>query len=62
MTQTAWAHETADNRRTAYRRVQHDGRYWLMAECQTLIDGKWEGHVSMVPDTPDARWSTGYAE
>jgi hypothetical protein len=49
-----WAYQSDDFRRTEYRRVMHDGRWWLLAECQSLIEGKWEGFVSMVPDSDNA--------
>ena len=57
-----WQVETADFRRTAYRRTSHNGRNWLIAECQSFEGGKWEGFVSMVPETPESRWATYYTE
>ena len=53
-----WAVETADFRRREYRRMHRDGHWWLVAECASFEGGKWEGFVSMIPDTPEARWST----
>jgi hypothetical protein len=61
-TATRWAFESADFRRTAYRLTQHDGRSWLMAECESFEGGRWEGFVSMVPDTPEARWTLRYGQ
>jgi hypothetical protein len=62
MTEYQWEVEAEDTRRTAYRRVMHDGRPWLMATVQYFEGGKWEGRVAMVPDTPEARWSVRYNE
>jgi hypothetical protein len=53
-----WQFETADFRRTAYTRTTHDGRPYLIATCQSFERGKWEGFVSMFPETPESRWST----
>ena len=61
-TTTRWAHETADYRRTAYTKAMHDGRPWLIATCETLTGGRWEGNVTMLPDTPEARWAVRYGQ
>ena len=57
-----WEIEAPEFRRTAYTLMQHEGRPWLIATCQSLIAGRWEGYVSMVPDTPQARWAVRFKE
>lgn len=57
MPDNRWEVETPEFRRTAYHATQHEGRPYLIAECESLVEGRWEAFVSLVPDSPEARWS-----
>lgn len=46
-TERTWEIEQADFRRTAFRQTRHNGEVIEYAECEELVDGRWEGFVSM---------------
>jgi hypothetical protein len=50
-----WEVEGPDFRRTAFRRVTRaNGQVVMMAECEELVDERWEGFVSMRTVRSDA--------